>query len=996
MATPIAPHSPSHPTTSAAATPDLLSILLQQIGINFETRDESLQFSFEEMVANNVSSPPHFEEVVWLEEDIFGSNYDDDQSSEFIANLPHKKWLFEIAADEFGAPYIPDQKSVAAVENFWAKDNRKKKYLSHLRGNHFIECFINGSIDARTCVGMLRSIATEYGYGSVHNVAKMVRETIAAARESKSPPNNSFCVDANNLLCADERLGDIAATVKKPDSLHPLSSLENSEVFRKMKNPTTKGVSLDWTETAAVIDAASCRTVAALNNIICAIIMPAYTFDEMMALNGESELAILRQHAVDIAEDTKDVLDEMCVLACIHSLVQYFSSGSSSSSTHHLFSAPLRLPPFDKHPIINLKRSKFFFPDEKAENVVATLSVPAHSTFILNNRVKRRGKKLVCEATGGVTAHILPPKSRRSKKRTKKEMNARRDPFIYMSKKDRPLLTRNVLILSGNYGWFGLTLGHILSPDIFFVENNYDGLFPSSMIRKYRNKAIGTTPLRNRLLDLRFWGVEITEALGYTSCFRIRPASLCNSNNMFTDSSSEEVKNRWTGNVVEGLENPFVTRMGYPQWYNSESLSAIFGEVDLTDHVAALDHTMDKFVKLVEGDQRWKANQEEKVSVLKNCIVLLILRLKYLANKMDTEFGEPVSSDKLEQSMNVNGEAAKISSSNTKRRQMCNITESAIIAAVQQQCRTGGEKKKQKISEKEKTLVDLKTEFKHVVDAISMCRMLKNECNKNPKRFFEGECRIAAHDLYKYIYRNSARQYIRSSLIRGVKMSVLWRRPYDECADKAFANVPRCRIPQLVVGVENIEEKRRTEGKDELLLPDLQILNTRDVNPKPMHHILLSMTYGEELAKDISAVNCLEWMNWYTKTVGKRTEEEELVPLIRKRSLMYNNSSNNKNYNYNKKRKREEEEETASSIIYDAIHDKSIPVYDIMFPEATGSKRGGNTEPEEEDTGEEEEDDDDDDDEEEKRNCQDQKHSYGRRKRGQFIIQRKNCTLLIK
>ena len=63
-----------------------------------------------------------------------------------------------------------------------------------------------------------------------------------------------------------------------------------------MKNPTTKAVSLNWSETAAEIDAASCRNVAALTNLICAIIMPAYTFDEMVALNGESERAILRQH----------------------------------------------------------------------------------------------------------------------------------------------------------------------------------------------------------------------------------------------------------------------------------------------------------------------------------------------------------------------------------------------------------------------------------------------------------------------------------------------------------------------------------------------------------------------------------------------------------------------------------------------------------------------------------------------------------------------------
>nr|GBG35591.1 wsv226-like protein [Sesarmops intermedium nimavirus] len=932
------------------------------------------KFSFEDMVTNNDVLSPLDLELVWSEDDGESINglprqrnlftvaaeapylplkivlpEDDDKSSEFIDGLPHRKSLFRVAADEFGAPYLPDQKSINSVENFWGVDDRKKKYLSHLRGNSFIGYFIDGIIDAKTCVGMLRSIATEYGYRSIYNVAKMATETIAAAKKGReSPPNkHSFCVEAKNLLCGDERLGNVAATVKKPDSLHPLSSLENSEIFRKMKNPTTKGVCLDWSETAAQIDAASCRKVAALTNLICAIIMPAYTFDEVMALSGESERAILRQHAAGgIAKDTKDVVDEMCVLACIHSLVQYFSS-----STYHLFSAPLRLPPFDKHPVVNLQGSKFFFPDEKVEtNVVATMSAPAHSTFVLNCRNKRRSK--VCETTGGITAHV-------KLRQTKKEVNARRrDPFVHMKKEERPLLTRNVLILSGNYGWFGLTLGHTPSPDILFAENNYDGLFSPGVIRRYRNETIGATPFRNRYLDLRFWGLEITEAMGYTSCFRIRPASLCNSNNMFTADISpgkaNNNNNRWTGNVVEGLKNPFVTRMGYPQWYNSKGLGDIFEKVDLKDHVAALDYTMDKFVKLMEGDQRWKANQDEKVSVLKNCITLLVLRLNHLAERMDEEFGEPVSPKTLKKAADDDGEAARSSSSNSRRRQMCNNVESAIIAAVQQHGKMAGEKKRQKILKTKETLADLHTAFKHATSAISVCRMLVDECQKNPERFFDGECRIAAHDLYKYMYRNSARQYIRSSLIRGVKMSVLWRRPYDECADRALAGVPRCRFPQLIVGVENFEEKRRIEGKEELLLPGLQIFNTRDVNPKPMHHILLSMVYGKELAKDISAMNCLEWMKWCTDTVGEKTKEEEFAPLVRKRCLMYNN---NRGREYNRKRGREEEEDRTSNIISETIHDESIPVYDIKFP-AAASKRGGtkNKEHEEDEAvGEEEE-----------------------------------------
>ena len=888
--------------------------------IKMEMRDEPLQqdtsithVKKEKSSIENIINIP-FREAVWLE-DVGGNNYDDVQSSEFIAGLPHRECLLKVAAEEFGAPYLPDEKSVSAVENFWAKDNRKERYLSHIRGNDFIAGFISGIIDAKTCVGMLRSIATEYGYKSIYNVAKMTVKTVVATEVGKSPPNNSFCVEVKDLLCGDEKPVAAAASVKKPDSLHPLLSLENSEIFKKMKNPTTKGVSLDWSETAAVIDSASCRNVAVLTNLICAIIMPAYTFDEVLALNGESERAILRQHAaaVDIAEDKKDVVDEMCVLACIHSLVQYFSI--SESSSHHLFSAPLRLPPFDKHPVINLKGSKVFFPDEKVENVVATMSVPAHSTFVLNYRNERKGKKILCETTDGITAHIMPPKPRRSKNKTKT-----RDPFIYLNKKDRPLLTRNMLILSGNYGWFGLTLGHTSSADILFAESDSDGLFSPSIIRKYRKKDISATPFRNRYLDLRFGSVEITEAMGYTSCFRIRPASLCNSNNMSADISLGKIDNNtWTGNVVTGSNNPFVTRMGYPRWYKPEALSDIFGEVNLKDHVAALDHTMDKFVKLLEGDQRWKANQKEKITVLNDCIVVLVQRQKDLAKRIEAEFGKPISLEK-----SGNGFSLFLNC-----RKKCNNIESAIIAAVQQY---SGKNKRQKRLEEGETLADLQTSFQRATDAISMCRMLMNECQNHSERFFEGECRIAAHDLYKYIYRNSARQYIRSCLIRGVKMSVLWRRPYDECADKALADVPRCRIPQLIIGVENILERRRIEGQEELFLPGLQIFNTRDMNPRPMHYILLAMMYGKKLAKDISAVNCLEWMNWCTKTAGEKTGEEELVPLVR----------HNSDYTKKRKRRREEEQDTITNLFSEIIYDKSMPVYDIMFPEAVSRKRRTN------------------------------------------------------
>ena len=202
----------SPPPCTAISALDPLATVVQETGIanedylTAETRNQwgfksfpssftpsqEENFSFEDMVMEDDGSPPplFIDAMEWPE----------DVCDEFIAGLPHKSGLLKAAAEEFGSPYLPDQKSVAAVETFWAKNDRKKRYLSHLRGNIFIACFIEGMIDAKTCVGMLRSIATEYGYVSLYNVAKMAADTVNAAEEANSPPQKFLCGSKKPLV----------------------------------------------------------------------------------------------------------------------------------------------------------------------------------------------------------------------------------------------------------------------------------------------------------------------------------------------------------------------------------------------------------------------------------------------------------------------------------------------------------------------------------------------------------------------------------------------------------------------------------------------------------------------------------------------------------------------------------------------------------------------------------------------------------------------------
>ena len=863
------------------------------------------------------------------------------ETDTFIAGLPHITHNLE-EAFAFGRPYLPDQEKVDTVERFWAKDGRKKKYLWHLRGNPPVSDFIHGSIGSTVCVGLLRSTATEYGCRPVLHLAQMADDTVRLEDNQGEGVTNSFCVNREKLL-ASMRLDDGGnplagqpCCTKRPESLHPVAEA-NSNILAKMMDVWTKCVTLDWRDASEHVTFVSSRNVCALTNLICAIILPAYTYEEVLALNGEVETAVLNQYSPAIVSDeSKDAVDEMCVMAAINTLVQYFSgpnaeSGSGSLSKH-LFNAPLRLPPFDEHPVINLKGCEFFYPKTARRGaLVASLSAPAQSSVTLKHRHERKPKKLLCESDTGVQAHILPsPIGNKTKMRNRtapsKEMQKkRRDPFIHMKKEDRPLFLRNVLALAGNYGWFGLVAGYMPSPDVLFAESNCDGLFPSHWIRRYRKRAVGDTPVRDRTIDLRFYGMELVETPGYTSCFRIRPASLCNSNNMFCHRDDKVKDTTWVGNVVLGTDNPFYTRMGLPRWYAADSMRDIFGTVDLQDHVAVFDNAMGRFSMLVEGKNRWRANLDDKLAVLERCIFALATKLDQLARVLRKKHGKKNASSIRRQVHTLRGAKVMTNSSNDRRRRMCNAAEIAITNAAQEffgQCNEG----KLDIRAEDESEGKLSKEFDITSDTLSICYMFVDECSKHKQRFLHGECRVAAQDLYKQLYRVSARRYIKNMLIRGLKSSVTWRRPFDKNAMETLANVPRCRIPQLVDQLE-----KKTGGE---LLPSLQILNTRDVNPEPIHHTLLELVCGKRVAEDISAINCLEWLNWCNKTQGEASFKAVATHIVNSKYGMNGNSA----CKTSRKRGKRHGGMSDAEVIHSLLQgDESTPVYAIAFPKVAKS-----------------------------------------------------------
>nr|BDT63016.1 MAG: wsv226-like protein [Trachysalambria curvirostris nimavirus] len=797
---------------------------------------------------------------------------------DFVRGLPHITMDTEVASREYGQPYLPDHESVATVEGFWSKDNRKSNYLSHLSGNVFVRSFIDGAIDAKTCVGMLRSMATEYGCRAVFNLARLCERALIPDGDLWI---NSFSVDREAVI-ASMQMED-GGCVRRPNSLHPLTAAD-SKILERLREPATECVTLDWGEAFPLVSRDGSRKVAALTNLICALIVPAYTTRDVLSLDGQAETAVLVEHCQGIAKEGwtrgKDAIDEMCVAVCINSLVQFFSDSSV-----RLYNAPLRLSPFDHHPVINLSGCKYFYPDEPEGKIVATLSAPSQSSISLKQRMQRKEGKLLCTSALGVIARVVPPiiKNLPNSNRSTLYRGRRRDPFIHMDKKERPLFMRSILAISGSYGRFGLMVGYTPSSNALFCESSVDGLFASHWIRRYKKGALGETPLRNRSIDLRFYGFELVDAPGYTSCFRIRPESL------HGNETDKKAQAGYHKRVVKGTSNPFYTQQGYPYWYEAHSLQDIFGVVSLCQHVQVFDGKIDRFYGLLTGDNRWIYNMRDKINVLQNCLCRLEERESRLC---ETITGGPISQL---QSTNDKGKVAgrgKIyrrridwtasPQSLTQRRQICNEAEWAIkeeTARILNGETCDGTSESRNIS--------LVGDLKRTENGVALYKLMLDSCCTESTRFYEGEVRLAVQELYKYMYHVSARLYVTSRLMRGTKLYSTWQRPYDKRAFRAIEEVPRCRIPHIVTRIEESESNVTSSGVMNVM-PGMEILKTRDINPRPTRHVLLSLVYGERVAEDISAVNCLEWIDWCTRSFGPSTLEEVTQSLPRHEGFSLN------------------------------------------------------------------------------------------------------------
>nr|BDU62132.1 wsv226-like protein [Chionoecetes opilio bacilliform virus] len=794
-----------------------------------------------------------------------------DESDTFVLSLPHRTADHETAR-EFGHPYLPDIEKLETVENFWCQE-RKQRYLGHLKGNSVIADFINGDIDVIVFVGLLRSYATEFGYTTLKNLASIAKDAIDLPENTKS-----FTVCRNLQLSAmrsDDWGGPKAASSisKRPNSLHPAADV-HCTVLSKMYDTRTQCVTYDWCEIAKVTEATSARNVAVITNLLYAILIPAYSILELLDL-GFAGNALLKEYKLPpqpVNTTSKNSMDETAVLTSLNSMVQYFTGPSDLAMVSdnekikdmHLVCAPLRLAVFDKHPVVFVSDSDFFRETSSTYPVVASLSVPSQSTLNIKQRNARHVEKnLLCKADNGISAHIVTPKTTTCRRRidgsitttnqhhiprsveTAQAHRKRLDPHLQVTQKGRTTLLRSILPLSGSYGWFGLVTGNVQGPDVLFSETPSDGMFPPNTLRKYADdanyKGDDPNPLRNRYIDLRFKGIELTETIGNESCFCIRPATLCNSNNMET--SPEKIckaDKLWTGNVVEGTHNPFFTRSGTPSWYNPDGLEQVFGRVEYKDHVKVYDDTIHLFKHLAE-QKRWEANQLDKVKVLNNVIEAINVYLNALRDVILKLFGIKIPKSRITEASTVETPPA---ASVSRRRKMCKDTEDVISSSMcflQPGCGDFP------IAEgcKRKHYDNL---FNKGLEALSMCSMLLRMCHDNIERFIEGECRVVSHDLLRHLYKSSAKNLIRHTIMRGIKWGVTWQRPFDHHADTVLKQIPRCRLPQIMNNI-----------KSEL---DLSILNSRDTTPMSTRHTFLHMMYGDRVAKSISALTCLEWIRW--------------------------------------------------------------------------------------------------------------------------------------
>nr|BDT63075.1 MAG: wsv226-like protein [Sicyonia whispovirus] len=829
--------------------------------------------------------------------------------SEFVAGLPHVTGDYA-EAERFGAPYLPPGKRRKETYRFWASKDFRAQYLGHLAGNRWIGEFVRGEIDATTCVGMLRSVATAYGCGPIIRIALSCLNTLASGYSN----SNNFEVKREDLVASINP----PWRATRPLSMHPeaLNATNPSKVVSKLLGEKTRCVALDWKDTSRELGFCDSRNVGVLTNLIYAIAVPAYTAEMILSTEGKMEQHVLRKQGMQPPIERVELLKQKSVLCAIHSLTQYFSGPVRDSDVNdddrtrrgvpsgkHLFAAPLRLPPFDAHPVVNLENHPLFTTDPLSTDgnplrVLASVSTPAHSAVALKHRSGRRPKKLLGLSKNGIELHVLPALKDTGSRRRKKKVvrsdvmtNRQRDPLLHMATKEPPVFVRNVLAVAGNYGWFALIVGYMSSPDVLFNKTNCDGLFAPDLIRKYRSEQITTTPLRNRRIDTRFEGLELVDAMGHTSGFRIRPASLSD------DHCGGDSDDGGLG-VIGARDNPFYTKTNRPAWYSDASLEDLFGRVTLEQHVRAFDDRIGVFEDLLEGDDRWLVNLQDKKDVLDRCKLALTFLLEAQTVMLlnvhglsEQEVRDAIRDLKSATPMlttlgkeDEDPAARKILATETRRRELCSTAESLIEmvplhSLVEDRPEGEGHVRKARLSfpaPVRDSPHDLMEDMKKTFLSIDLCQFMLQSCEENKVRFFHGECREAAHEFLREVYRGAARYHVKDAHVRGTRVCLTWHRPFDAPAHRALAGVPRCKMSRLLSCIEKssgtnpLPTVAVAAGKEVLTLPSLMCLSTRAITPKPVRHTLLELMYGTRAAATISTLTCLSWINWCMEADPKR------------------------------------------------------------------------------------------------------------------------------
>nr|AWQ60397.1 wsv226 [Shrimp white spot syndrome virus] len=697
------------------------------------------------------------------------------------------------------------------VDHFWSQDNRKLKLLGHFCGNLYVEAFIAGSIDAETCVGFLRSQATGLGYPLLKKLALIARE------DKSNTTNYNLCIDRNSMM----KQVFSAEIDKRPSSIQNTSHTKSSPVYLKLIDRRTECLALDWLDaskrTAKEIGAA--RKVCFLQNLIVAILIPAYT--ETFVLDTGNEL---EQQVLDDAyfnAENKDKVDEMCVVAILSTLHNLFVR---KSLPHHLYNAPFRLPPFGQHPIINIENSSFF--NEDTTPILASISIP--SSMVIKHHTRKNSRW--------------------------------RCPNNLMTAAERSIFLRGVLTVSGDYGWFSVIVGSTIMPSVLFYGDRKHLI---NTVKSNNFSAI-TCSYWNKYMDCRSYGFEIIDTPENNCGFRIRAAIDCSN----TDFHSPVTRvNKKKTSIINAVKNPFFIRHTEPKWYNKNAMCGEVLEnvgVTLEQHVRVSDEYMDRFGSLLLGrEKKWTCNYLDRIKSLETISNNLKGKIDTMCKILETKYNYKSSSLYYKQITATSDDPIKmkIIASINKRRYLCNILEFAIISSEKKDeveedhTKTGNggcafsKYKKKQLEPKQHLIVKVNK----YIEAFSLIKMLRNDCERNKCRFKEAEIRECANELVRELYRASARSYVHDLVLKRTNVHLTWQRPYDENANTIMSLIPKCKLHTVLYDKDSRDVKL------------LNFLRTRDGNYNPIRHSMLELVYGEEYAKDVSTVTCFEWLKWCSK-----------------------------------------------------------------------------------------------------------------------------------